>query len=371
MSKIKVLQFPIANSYGGITHYALNNWRWLDKEKFHVDFATMNNQLDFADVITSAGSRIYYLSCYAEENQEQFISQVNAILDGGYDVVHLHTKQWKSFLMEEACLKHNVPKIIVHSHSAGCDANDPIKRQAEIKLHNQVKKRFSTAYATDFWACSNEAAEWLFGEQIPKSRIQIMKNAIETDRFLYREQVRNRVRKELGVGDSFVLGHVGRFVYPKNHEFLIEMFAAVCRQKSNLKLLLVGDGNLAPDMKEKVKFLGIEDKVIFWGKCAETNLLYQAMDLFVLPSRFEGLPLTLIEAQAAGLKCICAEGITKEAKITKNLEYLPLEKDMWLSEILRISKPYRRKNMKVEIASAGYDIATQIQEIEKNYERRI
>lgn len=369
MSKIKVLQFPIANSYGGITHYALDNWRWIDKEKFHVDFATMSKKLDFADEITSTGSKIHYLSCYAEENREQFVAEVNAILDEGYDVVHLHTKQWKSFLMEEICLQRNIPKIIVHSHSTRCDANDLIKRQEETKLHSQVKAQFNTSYATDFWACSKEAADWLFGEQIPKSRIQIMKNAIEADKFIYHEQVRSQVREELGLGDSFVLGHVGRFVYPKNHEFLIEVFAAACRQKSNLKLLLAGDGNLEPDMKEKVKKLGIADKVLFLGKCAETNRLYQAMDLFVLPSRFEGLPLTLIEAQTAGLECICTDGITREAKITENLEYLPLEKDLWVSGILRRSKPYRRKNMKVEITSAGYDIASQIKIIEQNYQK--
>lgn len=368
MSKIRVLQFPIANSYGGITHYALDNWKWIDKERFHIDFATMSKKLDFADEITSRGSKIHYLSCYAEENKEQFVSEVNAILDEGYDVVHLHTKQWKSFLMEEICLERNIPKIIVHSHSTRCDANDPMKRQKETRLHSQVKAQFNATYATDFWACSKEAADWLFGGQIPKSRIQIMRNAIEVDEFLYQEQVRSQVRKELGLEESFVLGNVGRLVYQKNHEFLIEVFASACRQKSNLKLLLAGDGDLEPDIKEKVKSLGIEDKVLFLGKCAETSRLYQAMDLFVLPSRFEGLGIVLIEAQAAGLKCMCTAGIPEEAKITENLEYLPLEKDVWVSEILRMSKPYVRKNMKAEITSAGYDISAQIKVIERNYQ---
>ena len=115
MKKIKILQFPIANSYGGITHYALENWKWMNKEQFQVDFATVT------------GSKIHYISCYAEENREQFIKEVNQILDQGYDVVHLHTKQWKSFLVEQICEERGVPRIIVHSHSTRCDANDEEK----------------------------------------------------------------------------------------------------------------------------------------------------------------------------------------------------------------------------------------------------
>ena len=146
MKKIKILQFPIANSYGGITHYALENWKWMNKEQFQVDFATMSKKLDFADEITVTGSKIHYISCYAEENREQFIKEVNQILDQGYDVVHLHTKQWKSFLVEQICEERGVPRIIVHSHSTRCDANDEEKRKRETEEHYRVRKEFGDGF---------------------------------------------------------------------------------------------------------------------------------------------------------------------------------------------------------------------------------
>jgi hypothetical protein len=131
MRKIKILQFPIANSNGGITHYAMENWKWMDKERFQCDFATMSKKLDFADEVLATGSNIYYISCYAEENREQFIKEFNEILDNGYDVVHLHTKQWKSFLVEELCRQHRVSKVIVHSHSSEIEVTDVAQREKE------------------------------------------------------------------------------------------------------------------------------------------------------------------------------------------------------------------------------------------------
>lgn len=185
---MKILQFPIAASYGGITHYILDNWKWIDREKFQFDFATMSKELDFADEILSAGSKIHYITCYAEENEKKFIEEVNGILDQGYDVVHLHTKQWKSFLIEKICMERKVPRVIVHAHSTRCDADDTRVREIETEMHYKVKKLFSASYATDFWACSDAAADWLFGGQIPRNKIRIMKNAVEIKKFSFDEK---------------------------------------------------------------------------------------------------------------------------------------------------------------------------------------
>lgn len=365
--KIKVLQFPIANSFGGITHYALDNWKWMNKDKFQCDFATMSKKLDFADEVLATGSKIHYISCYAEENEKKFIDEVNKILDEGYDVVHLHTKQWKSFLMEQVCLERNVPKIIVHSHSTRCDALDIAKREWETKEHNRVKQEFNTALATDFWACSNEAAEWLFGKQIPHERICIMKNAIEVEKFAYDEKIRKAVRKKLGLDDMFVVGHVGRLAYPKNQEFLIEVFAEVYKENSNMVLLLVGEGELEEELKRKAKELGLEKNINFMGKRADTNILYQAMDLFVMPSRFEGFPITLLEAQTSGLKCLASTNVSEEIKVTDNIEFLDLEIEKWTKRILQYSKGYERIDQCAVIREAGYSIKEQIKEIERLY----
>lgn len=367
MKKIKILQFPIANSFGGITHYAMENWKWIDKEQFQFDFATMSKCLDFEDEITLTGSKVHYISCYAEENKQQFIKEVNHILDEGYDVVHLHTKQWKSFLMEQICLERKIAKIIVHAHSTKCDANDEEKRKKETEEHYKVRSQFSEHYATDFLACSNEAAQWLFGNQVPTEKVKIMNNAIETEKFLYNEKKRIALRKKFGVEDKFVIGTVGRMVYQKNHEFLINVFAKVCEQNENAVLFIIGDGELRIEIENQINELGISENVLLLGKRNDTNELYQAMDLFVLPSRFEGLPITLIEAQTSDLKCLCSDIITKEADILKNVSYLPLNSEIWINSILQNMQFYERRNNQTIIQNAGYDIHMQIKEIERIY----
>ena len=367
--KIKVLQFPIANSYGGITHYALENWKWIDKTKFQMDFATMSKSLDFAPEILESGSKIHYISCYAEEDSKQFSLEINKILDEGYDVVHLHTKQWKSFLVEQICKERNVHKVIVHSHSTQCEVSDKELRKREIDEHYRVRNKFDSSYATDFWACSEGAAEWLFGGVIPSKDIHIMNNAIDVKKFLYNPKKREELRRQYGVYNMFVIGNVGRMSYSKNHLFLIDVFAEICNEMENVVLVLVGDGELRGTIEKHINELGIKEKVLMLGKRSDTYDLYQMMDLFVAPSIFEGLPITTIEAQAAGLKCIDSVNVTKEANITGNVEYCHLKKETWKREIIKNICSYDRKNLYCELKNAGYDIETQIKVIEKEYSK--
>lgn len=366
MKKIRILQFPIANSYGGITHYALENWKWLNKSRFQCDFVTMSKHLDFADKILETGSRIFYISCYAEEDREQFIKEFNKILDEGYDVVHLHTKQWKSFLVEEICHKRKIPKVIVHAHNTGIDTSDPIKRNKEVRLHENVKREFGKGLATDFWACSKLAADFLFGEQIPKNEIRIMHNAIELDKFIYNHVIRNEYRKNYGLDNSFVIGHVGRFVYQKNHEFLVRVFSEVLKIIDNARLILLGDGELCPEIRNQVKKLKIEDKVLFPGKRDDVNNWYQAMDVLCFPSRFEGLGIVLVEAQAAGLPCVISESFPEEVIIGHDIYQLPLREKEWIMKLSEMTNLTRKDNRMV-LVEAGYDICDQIKVIEANY----
>ncbi len=371
MKKIKILQFPIANSYGGITHYALNNWKWMDKDKFQCDFATMSKKLDFADEILATGSKIHYISCYAEENEEQFIKEIDKILDENYDVVHLHTKQWKSFLVEKICLERNVPKVIVHSHSTKCDANNPKKREWETREHYRVREEFNENMATDFWACSEEAAEWLFGDRISRDKICIMNNAIETDKFLYNETVRKELREEYALEDKFVIGNVGRLEYPKNQKFLIDVFSEIYTKRKDIVLVLVGEGALREQLKKQVQQLGLEQAVLFLGKREDVENIYQMMDLFVLPSNFEGLPITLVEAQTAGLQCICSMGISVSANMTGNVTYLPLEKQQWVKVIESRILFYTRENMSQIMKESGYNLETQVQYLQEKYQEHL
>ena len=366
MAKVKILQFPIANSFGGITHYALDNWKWMDKEQFQCDFATMSKKLDFADEILNTGSKIHYISCYAEENKEKFIEEFSAILDEEYDVVHLHTKQWKSFLVEELCKAKGVKKVIVHAHSTGIDTLDEEKREFEINLHEQVKQEFTEELATDFWACSKLAADFLFGKQIPSEKIRIMPNAIELDKFKYNEQIRQKYREDYNLQNSFVIGNVGRMVYQKNQEFLIDVFFEVRKSISNAKLVIIGDGELREKLEKQVEEYGLENDVLFWGKREDVNCWYQVMDVFCLPSRFEGLGIVMIEAQAAGLPCVGSVEIPEEVEITECVIRLPFIIEQWEETIVSL-EACGRKESRDKLVEKGYSISKQIKEIEREY----
>jgi len=367
VKKIKVLQFPIANARGGITQYSLQNWNLVDKSKFQFDFATRSKQIDFADELIKQGCKIHYLSCSSEEDEEQFIKEIHQILDEGYDVIHLHTSFWKGFLVEKLAMERKVPVVIVHAHSTMVDISDDTIRAESISKHNFYKDMLPLEYATHFCACSRLASEWLFGKQIPRDRIQLLKNAIDLESYSFSSQVRKEYRKKLGLQGCFVLGHIGRFVYTKNHKFLIEIFNEVHQKNSKARLILIGTGELEDRIKSQVKKYGLEDVVLFMGKRNDVPKLLQAMDTLLLPSLFEGLGLVLIEAQAAGLKCLASTEVPKEACITPNLKYVSGSVSEWVECVLEIMEGYERMKTDELIKQSGYDLKQQIKIIEKLY----
>jgi len=366
MKKIKVLQFPIANAMGGITQYALQNWNFIDKKRFRFDFATRSKTLDFADELTKQGCKIHYLTCSSEENEAQFIKEMFNVLYEGYDVVHLHTSFWKGFWAEKLAIERKCPIVIIHAHSTMVDILDDQKRENAIKKHNYYKDKLPLEYATDFCACSKPAAEWLFGEQIPRERIYILKNAIDVSRYSYSSKIRKAYREKLDINGCFVVGHIGRFAYQKNHDMLIRVFRKVYDKIPNARLMLIGGGELEYKIRQQVKVYGLDNAVMFMGKRTDVPQLLQAMDFFLLPSRFEGLGLVLVEAQAAGLKCLASKEVPAEVRVTPNLEFISDDISEWVEGILR-SVNYQRQKVDDLIAQSGYDLREQIKVLEKLY----
>lgn len=367
MSKIRVLQFPFSQN-NGVTAYATKNWEHIDRNRFQFDFVVVRKSFDKAweEQLIRSGAGIKTLFYSAQTEPVRYEETLRSILREGYDVVHLHTSSWKRLLVEQLAVEYGIPKIIVHSHNTGLDSGkgrDPVAYNRHLKLRRQ----FTPNLATDFCACSNEAADWLFGEQIPRDRIQILKNAIEVERYVFNKNVRNQYRGEMNLNDCFVIGCVGRFTYQKNHEFLIETFQKTAQRIRNARLLLVGEGPLENNIKEQVQKLGLEHQVIFTGQRNDVPQLLQAMDVFCLPSRYEGLGIVLVEAQASGLMCLTSECIVDEVYITDNLIRLPFVPSLWSEAIVGISKGYRRKNMYKEITDAGYNLEIQIKKVEALY----
>jgi len=364
----KVLHFTIANTGGGITKFVLRLWKYIDRERFHFDFVTMSKQLDFAEELEKEGCKIYYLSTYAEDNKEQFIKEVEEILDNGYDIVHLHTSWWRGFVLEEISKRKGVQKIIVHSHNTDVHIKESQSREVARQLHFQQRELLTEDMATDFIACSEDAAEWLYGDRIPKEKIKIIPYAIEVENYRYSERERIRQRKKLNLKpQDYVIGHVGRFAYQKNHDFLINVFEDISYLNEHAKLLLIGIGELEEKIRNKVFQRNLQDKILFLGKRDDVAALMQAMDLFAFPSRFEGFGIVLIEAQAAGLKCIVSNEVPQIAKITENICFLPFVKKMWVDNILKYIEGYERKDMSEVLKEAGYDMDTLVKKIECIY----
>ncbi len=369
LNKKRVLHFTIANTGGGITKFVLKLWKYIDKKRFHFDFVTMSKHLDFAEQLEAEGCKIYYLSVYAEDNKEQFIKEVEEILDNGYDIVHLHTSWWRSFVLEEIAKRKGIERIIVHCHNTDVHIKENQSREEARQLHLRQRELLTEDIATDFIACSEEASTWLYGDRISKDMIQIIPNAIETEHFKFNNLIREEYRKKLNLKPhDYVIGHVGRFAWQKNHEFLIDVFGEVSNLNEHARLLLIGIGELEEKIRNKVSQQALHDKVLFLGKRDDVGEIMQAMDVFAFPSRFEGFPIVLIEAQAIGLKCVVSDKIPRISKITDNIEFLPFEKEQWIDKLLKYGIGYKREDMTIILEKSGYDIKTLAKKMEMVYE---
>lgn len=370
MEKIKILQFTVAATKGGRTLYVLNNWKSINKNKFRFDFITFSKSLDFEKELEDEGCHVWHMSCYPEENKEQFIKEFDHVLDRGYDVIHIHTSYWKDTVVEERAKAKGVKKIIIHAHNMGAGATLTKDEDNRIrKRHFEIRDRLSGDIATDYWACSSEAAEWLYGDKVSKSKIVLMNTAIDTKRFAFHSAARSRIRKELGVGRQFVIGSVGRFAYQKNHAFLVEVFNEVKKKIPESVLLLRGEGELRESIENQIAQLNLKESVKIIERTDDIGGILSAMDVFLMPSLYEGFPAALVEAQTSGLPCIVSDLISKETEITSLVHYQPLVVSQWVKETEEIyKKRVQRKSMHSEIRAAGYDLQEQIRKIEKAYE---
>jgi glycosyltransferase involved in cell wall biosynthesis len=373
VKKTKVLQIPLRNNRGGIAKYILENWRFINKEEFLFDFITFQSEIDIKDELISEGCKIHYISCYPSKDRSQFHNEVNRILDDGYDAIHLHTSRWTGTELEEIAMARGIPNIIVHSHNTNIAIPDEQTERHKlfIQRHEVIKHEFSNdwkRYATNLCACSDMAGRWLFGDRLTDNEVYIMKNAVDVERFSYNKAVREKYRRAMNLENCFIIGHVGRFGPQKNHEFLIDVFREVARIIPVAHLLLVGGGPKFDEIKDMAHKYGLTDRTEFLGLRDDVLELMQAMDVFVLPSLFEGLPTVLVEAQATGLMCFASDEISREAKVLQETRFLPLDKDVWHEALAETyQRGYERKNTTSIVYAAGYSIKESVKNVEKLY----
>ena len=341
----------------GISSVVMNYYNKLDHNKLTFDF--MLNEDVEADVrayIESNGSKIYIMPELKASNTFKYIKKLRDFYKTtDYKIIHGHVANSAVFYLG---LAWNIPHRIIHSHNT---------QLADIwwkHIRNWILTRFIKFVANKYITCSKEAAEYLFGRNI---KALILNNAIDIDKFIFNAEKREKIRKNLGVVDKVVIGHAGRFCVQKNHEFLLDVFYEAHEANPNLALMLLGDGELREKIEQKAKMLGIDNSVLFLGTKDNVYDYMNAMDMFVLPSLFEGLAVVGIEAQASGLRMISSSNVSRDIDITKTVEFLSPEKTVWIQAILD-NKCMNRLEIGMKVKQSGFNIETQIYRLCEYYE---
>lgn len=345
---------PAEISIGGIETITLSLWKELLKMGAGVDFVCHGYSKGlFEDEILSKGSNVFHIPVKSN-NYYKAINDYKIILKAKhYDVVHANMNSTCGIYLKIA-KQFGVKTLIAHSHCSSMKAftTNPIK--AAI---NNLEKIKTNKYANVKLACSKSAGKWLFGNR----DFIVVNNGIDLNKFKINNEVRKEYRDKIGYcSNDKVIGHVGRFSYEKNHRFIIDLFAEIRKESTDYKLLLLGDGELKPEIEEYAKSKGVYDVITFTGNVSNVQDYMQAMDLFILPSLSEGLPLTGVEAQACGLPVIFSSGVPNEAKLTDNVVFISIyDLPVWKSEVKRMTLLPRVDTSEI-IQATGYDISQTI-----------
>lgn len=302
----------------------------------------------YVDNIRNKGSRIFTMDNRSHSMLSIIFWVKNIVKKYGYETIHINTDSaYVAAAYIYASKWGGTKNIYVHSHCTRIDDNSTFVRNLKTIFH-YICRPYVIKNSKRYLACSKTACEWMFGKKALNSRKYLfIENGVEVEKYLFKEAVREKKRKELGISNKYVLGNIGRFSYQKNHEALIDIFFKYLQVNSKAVLLLIGEGELEFQIKNRIKQYKIESKVIILGRRNDVNELLNAMDILVMPSRFEGLPVTAVEAQMTSLSCVLSDNITEEAKFTPNVSFASVQsvKD-WVSKIekhRRDRRPYPSK----------------------------
>lgn len=362
---IRILQMIGSLEIGGSQTFVMNIYRKINREEIQFDFIIdKDGPSPYKHEIKKMGGKVYRLPTFKGTNINEITKSWDEFLclHPEYKIIHFHVRSYSSILIPIA--KRCGVFTIQHSHSTS-DANlghSFVKRMLEFPL------RFQANY---LMACSDEAGQWLFGKNVlKKTNYKTIKNAIDGEKFYFNSLVRNEVRKELNLeNECFVLGNVGRMTPQKNHSYILKIFKEVLNQKKNSRLLLVGDGVLKEKIYNEAKELNIVDKCLFVGARTDAYRLYQAMDVFLFPSLWEGLGIVAVEAQASGLPCVASTEVPNSADIGAGLfTRLSLDDPIedWTNALLKNEK-FERKRENIALEQSGYEINDVVSFFERFY----
>ncbi len=359
-----LMLFTILNR-GGAETMVMNYYREIDRSKVQFDFVVHREEKgDYEDEVTALGGKIYRMMPLRPQNIRKYKRQIAKFFDEHpeYQIIHGQCSESGYFFYKEAA-RRDIPVIIAHAH------NSHVKIDVKWFFRTWMKYRMRP-YLTHYFSCGAEASEWLFGKKMAQKAI-ILKNAIDTRIYQFDTKTRGKKRDELYIRETdMAICHVGRFDKVKNHAFILDIFAEVLKKRTDARLLLIGDGVLREQTEQKAKQMGIYEKVSFLGVRRDVNELLQAADVMVFPSLFEGLPVTLVEAQSTGLPCVISKTIPSEVIITDLIEQVALSEttEFWAEKLIAAAKQlHERANYTKDIAKAGFDIKSKAEWLQQFY----
>lgn len=360
---LTVMHFVSKMDRAGQETFIMNLFRKIDKSKYHFQFlCTEDEKGDYDDEIFELGGQIFYVDPLTIPGPlkqiQHFVNVRKEISAHPCDVFHIHSQHaLVAFIDACAALSCKVKTVVVHSHNTST--------LYHLGAHRFLKKLLALLPIKRF-ACSKAAGEWMF----TCNNYRVINNGLNLDELYFREEIRESVRSNMGWDGKKIVAHVGRFNEQKNHEFLIDVFKRMHEHDALVHLVLIGKGELENRIQEKVHSLGLDGAVSFLGVRNDVQTLYQGMDLFLFPSLFEGLPVSLMEAQACDLPALISSSITEEAVVCKRTKQLSLEMDanIWAEIALQmLENAEKRTDNRPEIRLAGYDIAELANQLEDVY----
>ena len=362
---IRILHVLHSMDRGGAENALMNYYRHIDRTELQFDFLlTTSQKSQFEEEILEMGGIIYHIPVMTKRNPFRYLFALDNFFKKHkeYEIVHSHTSSKSVFPLYFA-KKHGIKVRIAHSHNT----------KSESGLNGVIRdflKKPLIKVANYYFACGNEAGRWLYGNKLFESgKVKVVPNVIDSKLFLFNREIRHKMREKLNVPeDTIIVGCTARFSKQKNHCFLLDVFAAFRETFHNSKLLLIGDGELKNSIIEKSQRLNVFNDIIFTGVVPNVADYEQAMDLFLMTSLYEGLPLSVVEAQISGLPCIVGESVTKEVDLTGLVSFLPInhEIDMWVKEMNEQLGKVRTGYLP-SIIKAGYDAETSAKDLQSFY----
>jgi len=348
---------------GGISSVVLNYYRYIDRERFHFDIAVTTDQVgQNGRLLQELGTRIYFLP-RKSKGLRAFTGALEALLTSEhFDAIHVHENE-TSYVALRTAKRVGLRCRIAHAHTSS-----PTTSMAS-ELRRLTGCFLNCHYATAVIGCGQLAGERVFGKRnMRRKKAVILPNAIDAEKFRYDSGERARMRVELGVASNYVIGMVGRLGPEKNHLFVLNVMDSVCAADRSAKLLIAGNGPDEEMLRARIKEKKLEDYVILLGRREDVDKLYQAFDLFIMPSIHEGFPLAAVEAIASGLPVLLSDTITRELGFSENVQYIPLQPDKWVAAITESACPENRSVGAIEIEEQGLDIRTTAKMLETVYE---